>query len=214
MQLEGHKAVKIAPNTRGKNHSHPSSYGCLITLQAQPGVRHPDIVCSHGNEESRIDLRKGLQERPVFASEWKYIVALHCRTGSRTVTQRDFPLLIKGQPNCAQQLLACTVSVHSGSASSYCHSGCHTNLCPSPCKGRVFEKSPCKGAGEERWGEGTIGRMLVEFAAQLGEPFLALKGTNHHLKFSHAGTTPMLNKNVLRTSVFFSAPPPSRVKFR
>ena len=59
-------------------------------------------------------------ERGVFAFACQYIVSLRGRTGNRTVTQMQNPLLVEGRPECAPQSLASTLSAPRVAATSYC----------------------------------------------------------------------------------------------
>ena len=84
-----------------------------------------DSCCPSGT--ASVGLR-GVSERGVCASGCQCIVSLHCRTGSRTVTQIERPLLVEGRPNCVRQSLASTVSALIVGASLYRHPRRHAKV--------------------------------------------------------------------------------------
>ena len=58
---------------------------------------------------------------------------VHClRTGNRTVTQMQHPLVVEGRPNCARQSLANKLSAPRVAATSYCDPSRHANVI-TPC---------------------------------------------------------------------------------
>ena len=83
-------------------------------------------MISNGMESGRFN--RGVTERGVFAFACQYIVSLCGRTGNRTVTQTQHPVLGEGRPNCARQSLASTLSVLAVAATSCCHPGRHANV--------------------------------------------------------------------------------------
>ena len=76
--------------------------------------------------------KRGVTERGVFAFACQYIASPRCRTGNRTVTQMRHPLIVEGQPNCARQSLASTLSAPRVAATPYCDPARHANVI-TPC---------------------------------------------------------------------------------